>query len=242
MKLMIIRHGDPDYSIDSLTATGWEEAELLAERLCKLNIKAFYCSPMGRACDTAKPTLRKLGREVRVCTWLREFAPLVVRPHSQKPSVAWDWLPKDWITDSRCYDRDQWFSLPPFVQAGVPEETEWVVRGLDTLLAEHGYLRDGAYYRAEQPNEDIVVFFCHFGVAGILLGHLLGISPMLIWHGMSAAPSSVTVLTTEERIPGQAVFRMNCFGDTSHLYVADRTPSVAGRFRETPQSTNPDRV
>ena len=61
-------------------------------------------------------------------------------------------LPKDWITDSRCYDRDQWFSLPPFVQAGVPEETEWVVRGLDTLLAEHGYLRDGAYYRAEQPN------------------------------------------------------------------------------------------
>ena len=25
MRLLIVRHGDPDYSIDSLTPTGWEE-------------------------------------------------------------------------------------------------------------------------------------------------------------------------------------------------------------------------
>ena len=25
MRILIIRHGDPDYSIDSLTPTGWEE-------------------------------------------------------------------------------------------------------------------------------------------------------------------------------------------------------------------------
>ena len=29
MKILIIRHGDPDYSIDSLTEKGWREAELL---------------------------------------------------------------------------------------------------------------------------------------------------------------------------------------------------------------------
>ena len=45
MKLLIVRHGDPDYSIDSLTETGWVEAELLSHRLCKLDVKAFYCSP-----------------------------------------------------------------------------------------------------------------------------------------------------------------------------------------------------
>ena len=55
MKLLIVRHGDPDYSIDSLTETGWIEAELLSDRLCKLDVKAFYCSPKGRARDTAKP-------------------------------------------------------------------------------------------------------------------------------------------------------------------------------------------
>ena len=31
MKLLIIRHGEPDYTADSLTEKGWREAELLAE-------------------------------------------------------------------------------------------------------------------------------------------------------------------------------------------------------------------
>ena len=66
MKLLIVRHGDPDYSIDSLTETGWIEAELLSDRLCKLDVKAFYCSPKGRARDTAKATLEKLGRQAEI--------------------------------------------------------------------------------------------------------------------------------------------------------------------------------
>ncbi len=41
MKLMIIRHGDPDYSIDSLTEKGWREAEYLADRLVKLDVREF---------------------------------------------------------------------------------------------------------------------------------------------------------------------------------------------------------
>ena len=44
MKLIIIRHGDPDYSIDSLTEKGWREAELLSERISRLDVKAFYLS------------------------------------------------------------------------------------------------------------------------------------------------------------------------------------------------------
>ena len=53
MRLLIVRHGDPDYSIDSLTEKGWKEAEYLSERLSKLDVKDFYVSPLGRAKDTA---------------------------------------------------------------------------------------------------------------------------------------------------------------------------------------------
>ena len=52
MRLLIVRHGDPDYSIDSLTEKGWKEAEYLSERLSKLDVKDFYVSPLGRAKDT----------------------------------------------------------------------------------------------------------------------------------------------------------------------------------------------
>ena len=36
MKLLIIRHGDPDYDRDSLTPKGWKEVEYLSERIAKL--------------------------------------------------------------------------------------------------------------------------------------------------------------------------------------------------------------
>ena len=73
MKLVIIRHGDPDYEKDSLTEVGFKEAELLSERVCKMNVKAFYVSPLGRARATAEPSLKKLRRDAEVLDWLREF-------------------------------------------------------------------------------------------------------------------------------------------------------------------------
>lgn len=62
MKILLIRHGDPDYTIDSLTRKGWKEAEYLSERLEKLDVKEFYVSPLGRAKDTASLTLKKMNR------------------------------------------------------------------------------------------------------------------------------------------------------------------------------------
>ena len=135
MKLLIVRHGDPDYSIDSLTETGWIEAELLSDRLCKLDVKAFYCSPKGRARDTAKATLEKLGRQAEILPWLREFSPQVLRPGKDKPGVAWDWLPQDWTKDKGFYDREHWWENDRFTAAGVREEAQWVWDGLDELLA-----------------------------------------------------------------------------------------------------------
>lgn len=73
MKLLIVRHGDPDYTIDSLTPKGWKEVDYLSEKLAKLDVKAFYVSPLGRARDTASLTLKKMNRTATEEPWLREF-------------------------------------------------------------------------------------------------------------------------------------------------------------------------
>ena len=233
MKLMIVRHADPDYSIDSLTPVGWEEARLLAERMAKLDITDFYVSPLGRARDTASLTLEKMDRKAEVCPWLREFEAPIYKPDSPKPGCTWDWLPQDWTVEPRYYDPDRWTD-PEVMQAGdVARQAEWVASHLDAVLAAHGYERDGNLYRAVRPNTDTLAFFCHFGVECVMLGHLLHVSPMVLWHGMCAAPSSVTILNTEERRKGIASFRMSAFGDTSHLYAGGREPSFAARFCET---------
>ncbi len=233
MKLLIIRHGDPDYAIDSLTPVGWVEARLLAERIAKLDVKAFYVSPMGRAQDTASLTLQKMDRTAETLSWLHEFSARVTKPHKTEPGVAWDWLPQDWTAEPRFYTAEDWTKPEIFEKANMAALAKEVTDGLDALLARHGYQREGKLYRAERPNEDTIVLFCHFGVECVILGHLLGISPVLLWHGACAAPTSVTTLTTEERREGIAYFRMNAFGDTSHLYAAGQEPSFAARFCET---------
>ena len=80
MRIIIVRHGDPNYELDTLTKTGWREAELAAEYLAKLQIKAFYVSPLGRAQDTAGCTLKKMNRTAETLDWLREFEAHIDRP------------------------------------------------------------------------------------------------------------------------------------------------------------------
>lgn len=241
MKLMIIRHAEPDYSIDSLTPRGWEEAKILADRISKLNIKAFYCSPLGRAKDTASCTLKTMGREAEIMPWLREVPILPKVPHTDKPDCAWDWLPQDWTKEPDFFLQDQWSQVKTMADAGMDTYCAQVNKGLDEVLARHGYVREGKYYRVENSNQDTIVFFCHFGLECVLLGHLLHISPMVLWHSTCAAPSSVTVLNTEERREGIAGFRMSRFGDVSHLYAAGKEPSFAARFCETFQTRDPNR-
>lgn len=232
MKIQIIRHADPDYAIDSLTDVGWKEAAALVPRLEKMDVKAFYVSPLGRARDTASLTLQAMDRTAEILPWLREFGPAIQKPGQDYLTCVWDWLPGDWTRDPRCFDRNAWldteFAAPYNTKAHIQE----VFDGLDTLVASHGYVRQGDIYRVTEPNEDTLVLFCHFGLECVLLSRLLNISPMVLWHGFCAAPSSVTTLITEERRPGIAYWRMSAMGDTSHLYAAGMEPSFSARFCE----------
>ena len=233
MRILIIRHGDPDYSIDSLTEKGWREAELLAERMAKMEVTDFYVSPLGRAKDTASLTLKKMNRTATECDWLREFDASINRPDvTDHDKVAWDWLPQDWTKEEEFYRRDLWASQKVMKEGEVEKEYQWVIENFDKLLAEHGYVRDGETYRVERPNRDTIALFCHFGLECVLLSRLMNVSPMILWHHFCAAPTSVTTLYSEERRKGTAIFRAQSFGDISHLYVGDEEPAFAARFCE----------
>ena len=233
MKLLLIRHGDPDYTVDGLTPVGCREAEMLAERIAPMDVTQYCVSPLGRAKATAAPTLAKAGRTAVEYDWLREFAIPVARPDLEGLSfVPWDWLPQDWTRDPRFFDPVLWRENEIFRAAGVGEAYDKVVAAFDALLAENGYVRDGLCYRAERPNAQTLAFFCHFGISCVLLSHLMHVSPMVLWHGTCMAPSSVTTIYTEERRPGIAFFRAAAIGDVSHLYAKGAEPSFAARFCE----------
>ncbi len=242
MRLLFIRHGDPDYELDSLTPTGRREAALLAERIAPMDVAEYYVSTMGRARETARPTLEKAGRTAEECDWLRELSVGVLRPDlgGKRSEVPWDWLPQDWAKEPMLLSREHWHEHPVFAEADLKSAYDKVIGEFEKVLAAHGYVRDGLCYRVERAGSETLVFFCHFGVNCVLLSRLMNVSPMVLWHGLAMAPSSVTTVYTEERRPGVASFRAAAVGDVSHLYAHGQEPSFSARFCEV--YGNGDRV
>jgi len=233
MRIVFIRHADPDYSIDSLTEKGRWEAKLLADRLEKLNITDFYCSPLGRARDTALITLSRMGRTATICDWLQECPCRVADELAGGVRVPWDMNPGYWTRKDKFFDKDNWLSDPLIAKSDTPENYVRVCAGLDALLAQYDYIRDGVIYRCEKGNSDTIVLFCHFGVMAMALSHLMNMSAPQLWHSFYVAPSAVTTLITEERVKGEAYFRCVGFADTGHLYSGGEALSLSGFFRET---------
>ncbi len=232
MRLIFVRHAEPDYEHDSLTEKGWREAALLAERTARWKVDEFYCSPLGRARDTASLTLKKCGRSAVTCDWLREFEAPVLDPVTGKERLPWDLLPEYWTQIPKMHSVETFTDTDLMRSGRVKEEYARVCDGIDGILLAHGYERKGKMYRTESHNEDTVVLFCHMGVTFFMLSHLLNISPVNLIHGMFLAPSSVTIVTTEEVEEGKAYFRCQEVGDTSHLYCAGEPVSHMGYFAE----------
>ncbi|MCL2052700.1 MAG: histidine phosphatase family protein [Lachnospiraceae bacterium] len=253
MKIIFIRHGDPDYENDSLTAKGRREAELLAKRVAKWNVTAFYSSPLGRAAETAAYSLNLMKREMTTCDWLKEFYFPVTDPVSGRYGVPWDFVPSFRTSQPLFYDRTAWLDTPVMQSApDIKEKYFSVCAELDKLLAKYGYVRDGGFYRVpgkkevfikdtaapgstaapfySDENEDVIVMFCHLGIISVLLSHLLGIPFPLVPHSFYLAPTSVTILGSEERWSNEAAFRIQAAGDTSHLTSGGEPISCAGAY------------
>ena len=90
MKIIFIRHGDPDYEHDSLTEKGIREARLLSDRTVNWPVTQFYCSPLGRAQKTASYTLERVGREALTYDWMKEFFYPIEDPVTGRVGVPWD--------------------------------------------------------------------------------------------------------------------------------------------------------
>ena len=238
MRLIFIRHGDPDYEHDALTEKGVREAKLLAGRVSTWDVEKFYVSPLGRAQQTASYTLEKMGRTAKTMDWLREFSYAINTPETGYRVIPWDLFPDYFTTVPEFYDKDKW--LESDIVKSSPEmaaKYHEVCAGIDSILQSSGYERHGLYYRTDSAVTDgddnkNVVLFCHFGVTSLIISYLLGISPILLWQGFIAAPTSITVLNAEKRLNDDAYFRIQSFGDASHLTVNGEPISGSGNFAE----------
>ena len=257
MRLLFIRHGDPDYENDTLTAKGIREAECLSEYIKKIHIDEICQSPLGRAKKTLEVAIPKTNLTIKTFEWLKEFPAQfdpnlssdvneAYRTELQKDSesglfknrIVWDILPSYYAAHPELFDRDEWRNSELVKNSDMIEVYENVKEEFLQFLSEHGYDRDGDVFKVVKGNGQTIAFFCHFGITSVLMSVLWNISPFIPLQFMATAPTSITEIVTEEREKGTAVFRALRIGDISHLNIAGERPSFSARFCEQFENTD----
>ena len=258
MKLIFVRHGEPDYINDSLTENGRAEALALAKRISTWDVTEFYVSPQGRARETAAPSLAAVNREAITLDYMREFSYPIDDPITGRHGVPWDFIPSYWTNIPGCLKEGDGFLESELIASNpnIIKNYPIVINGFDKLLEEYGYTRKDHYYINNNPvnrrlkstvgpddkirnnglypngGEPTLVIFCHLGVTCLVLSHLLNIPFECLTHGFFMPPTSITVLSTEERWDNEAYFRVQCIGDVTHLHDAGLPISYAGSFAD----------
>ncbi len=210
MKVLLIRHGDPDYARDALTERGHAEAEALAEHLRATRIDDIYVSPMGRAQATASYTAHAQRRQAVTLDWLHELD-----GNYEGGRWAWNVPGAEVLAGAELPSHHNWADVTAYgphmlpAQAGVSAE-------FDALIKRYGYVREGHRYRVRRSCDKTIALFCHAGVCYSLISHLLNWPLPLVYSHLDYDPTGLTRIRWEEH-EGYAAPKAECINDTSHL-------------------------
>ena len=166
MRIIFVRHGEPDYGLDCLTPAGRQQAAGAAERLLREGITAVYASPMGRARETASFTAARLGLPVQTLEFMHEVSwggPGV--PEDGHPWTLADRMIAEEDFDFRARD---WRRHRYFAQNSVTADYDRVSACFDSFLLGHGYRHEGGRFFCRAEESETFAVFSHGGSDSVL--------------------------------------------------------------------------
>ena len=232
MFLYIIRHGEPDYTTDSLTENGVKQADALAPRMKKHGVDEIYCSPLGRARQTAQPTCDLLKLPMIIEDWMNED-----ELHKEL-SIDCGYGTRNWAfgcqntkMKEQNYTIQNWHTNPIFraCTSALGGYNRIATSG-DEFIERLGYKREGNLYKIITPSEKRIAAFCHHGISTTWLSHLLSIPPNILWSSFDISHSTVTMLVFRNNPDGYTAPQCMFLSDISHLYKEDAPLNAAVEF------------
>ncbi|MBR4577053.1 MAG: histidine phosphatase family protein [Clostridia bacterium] len=178
MRIVIVRHGEPDYEHDCLTEKGRLQALAAAERLREEGIEEIFSSPLGRAAETAAAAAEALKLPVRTLDYMRELH-WGSTDGTEIPSGGHPWDLANRLTEEGWdLTNPDWRNHPYFASNIVTEEADRVARETDRWLQSLGYEREDVGYRCVRPDDrqKTVALFCHGGSSSAAIGRVLNLT------------------------------------------------------------------
>ena len=219
MRLIFIRHGDPDYEKDDLTAAGAVQAQLVAERLRNEGIEEIWTSSHRRAVNTAKAFSELMGLPFKSVDFMREVTwgskdggPLFAGGH------PWEIADEMAVRGLNLNDPD-WRDNPYFKNNSVLDSVSTIETGIDVWLADHGYVRKGLYYdhTVEEDSHRTIAMFCHGGSMSAAIGHIMNLPFPYCCAMLHIGFTGVTILRFDK---GKGPCKLPCLelaNDVGHL-------------------------
>ncbi len=222
MRIIFVRHGEPDYANDCLTETGRQQAAAAAERLLGEGISVIYSSPNGRAGETAAYTARRLNLPVKVLPYMHEIS----WGGEEIPENGHPWTLASRMIDEENFDfssRD-WRKHPYFASNRALEYDDMICGEIDALLLSHGYRHEGKRFFCSAGREETAALFSHGGSGACALSHLLSLPFPYVCTVMPYTFTSVTILRFPVR-EGEWVHPvLELFNDAAHIREDSRPP------------------
>lgn len=224
MRLIFVRHGEPDYANDCLTENGVLQAQCTADRLKRESIQAVYASPMGRAMETAGYTARAFGLPVQPLDFMHEINWGDADPtHTDaKHKLAYDGHP--WtlayklLTEQPEYVGSKEWSRHHFFRDNLCMEYYAMISDrIDEFLKGYGLARKNGLYACERRCDDTIALFAHGGSGAVLFSHVMSLPFPFVLTSLSYGVCSVSILTFDGDPGAMAVPRFELFNDMGHL-------------------------
>ena len=163
MRLIFVRHGEPDYEKDCLTERGRLQAEAAAKRLMNEGISEIYSSPNGRARETASHTAKALGLSVNILPYMHEIA-WSGRDGKLYSEDGHPWSASDKaIREGFVFCGDNWMTHPYFKENAALPCFETVAEGIRGFMLEKGFRQEGSRFFCTAKEEETVALFSHGG-------------------------------------------------------------------------------
>ena len=222
MRLIMVRHGEPDYQRDCLTERGRRQAEAAAERLAREGITEIYASPMGRAAETAACTAKRCALPVETLEFMHEISwggegvPEGGHPWSLSYLMI--------AEDNFEFLRDNWREHPYFRKNQATADFDRVSARFDAFLEDRGYRHEGRRFFCTAEENRTIALFSHGGSGACVLAHLLSLPFPWVLTVMPYDFTSIIILEFPH-CPGQYVHpRLELFNDVAHLAGAVSGP------------------
>ena len=219
MRIVFVRHGEPDYVSDSLTALGREQARAAAIRLKEEGIEEIWSSPLGRAMETAKATSEVLGLPIQTLDFMRE----VSWGSIDGSEILYGGHPWAIVFEMAKLGLDlndpNWRDLPDFRNNKLLECIDRIENGIDQWLERYGYVREGRYYRhtVEEKQQRTIALFSHGGSSCAAMGHILNLQFPYACALLHIDYTGITVVQMESRSGSGTLSRLTPSNDARHI-------------------------